>query len=109
MAPLSVSLTMLILDQMNDILCNGDLAYTTPFLVGAGAPLPILTTWSKGISSSALEVKYYNANSLSAIQQLVTHEEDFGVVSQALLQEDFDLMPDVALMPAFIFAVVPGT
>jgi hypothetical protein len=107
-APLDVSLRKRLIDILATVQCNGEEAYASEFLIGIGTPLPVFPAWANAWGSANRKAKYYDASSLQAKEDLVTYVEDFGVTSNGMAQTYYDRMPDVALFPATVFALVPG-
>jgi phosphate transport system substrate-binding protein len=106
--PIDVSLRKNILDLFTSVRCNDEQALATSYLVGAGPSLPLYTAWAVAQSTSASTVKYFEATSAQAKQQLRTFDEQFGATSNGLEAEWYSAIPDVALVPATIYAIVPG-
>lgn len=106
--PIDVSLRKNILDLFTSVRCNDEQALATSYLVGAGPSLPLYTAWAVAQSTSASTVKYFEATSAQAKQQLRTFDELFGATSNGLEAEWYSAIPDVALVPATIYAIVPG-
>jgi hypothetical protein len=107
-APLPVSFRKKLVNKLGTVLCNGEKAYTSSFLIGVGTQITLFTSWAVAWSTEATTMKYYQSLSSTAKDQLVTFDEDYGVVSNGLARSYYDLMPDVAIMPAAAYAVVPG-
>jgi phosphate transport system substrate-binding protein len=106
--PIDVSLRKNILDLFTRVQCNGEQALATSYLIGAGPPLPVYTAWTVGQSTSAATIKYFEATSLQAKQQLRTFDEQFGATSNGLEAEWYSNIPDIALVPMTIYAIVPA-
>jgi hypothetical protein len=107
-APLDVSLRKRLVSLLNTVRCNGQQAYSTAYLIGLGAPLSLITSWSVAWSSLDTKMKYYVGTSNDAKQQLKTYDVDFGLVNDGLSEEWVGQMSDAALMPMAAYAMAPG-
>jgi hypothetical protein len=107
-APLPVSFRKKLVSLLSTVNCNGEKAYTSSFLIGVGTQITLFTSWAVSWSTDTTTMKYYQSLSSIAKDQLFTLDEDYGVVSNGLSASDYELMPDVAIMPAAAYAVVPG-
>lgn len=107
-APLDVSLRERLVSLLNTVRCNGQQAYSTAYLIGLGAPLSLITSWSVAWSSLDTKMKYYVGTSYDAKQQLKTYDVDFGLVNDGLSEEWVGQMSDAALMPMAAYAMAPG-
>jgi phosphate transport system substrate-binding protein len=105
--PIDVSLRKNILDLFTRITCNGDRALDTSYLIGAGPPLPVYIAWAVAESTTDASIKYFEATSLQAKNQLHTFDEQFGATSNGLEDEWYETIPDIALMPAVVYALAP--
>jgi hypothetical protein len=108
-APLDVSLRMRAIALLNTVQCNGQPAFEKSFLIGIGTPLPLWIQWGISWSSATTGVKYYQENSAIGKEHLAQYNEDFGVTTNGLSADSYELMDDAALLPATALAVVPGT
>jgi hypothetical protein len=104
-APLSERLRERVLDLLRQVRCNGNQAYTTAYLTGIGAPLPVFSSWAVSWSTQALRMKYFSGMSADARLQVPTFEVDFGVVTDGLT----DGAADIVLAPLVASAIVPST
>jgi hypothetical protein len=107
--PLNVSLRKRLIDRLTSVQCNGQKAVTTPYLIGIGPALPLYTSWAVAQSGLASKVKYYASTSKEAKENLASHDEDFGTTNDGLSPKWLSLISDVAIMPAAVFAIAPGT
>lgn len=107
-APLDVSLRERLVSLLNTVRCNGQQAYSTAYLIGLGAPLSLITSWSVAWSSLDTKMKYYVGTSYDAKQQLKTYDVDFGLVNDGLSEEWVGQMSDATLMPMAAYAMAPG-
>jgi hypothetical protein len=107
-APLDVSLRERLVSLLNTVRCNGQQAYSTAYLIGLGAPLSLITSWSVAWSSLDTKMKYYVGTSYDAKQQLRTYDVDFGLVNDGLSEEWVGQMSDAALLPMAAYAMAPG-
>jgi hypothetical protein len=106
---LSLSLRKALINLLGTVQCNGESAFKKPYVIGAGSPVSLMRTLAGVWSTSAAVIEYYPASSTVAKQQLVDLTEHFGVVSTGLSTEWTDQVPDMTLMPAFAYAMSPGT
>jgi ABC-type phosphate transport system substrate-binding protein len=106
--PIDESLRKNVLDLLTHVQCNGERALAASYLIGAGPPLPVYTAWTVAQSTTAATIKYFEAASSQAKQQLLTFDEQFGATSNGLEAEWYSSIPDVALVPATIYAIVPA-
>jgi hypothetical protein len=97
-----------VIDQLPTVRCNGEQAYTTAYLVGAGPQLPVYTSWAIARTSGTTQLKFFESEPTPAKKLLVTYQEDYGATSNGLSATWYSLMPDVALMPVAVYAIVPG-
>jgi hypothetical protein len=104
-----VSLRKYIIDRFNDIECNGEKVASTSYLIGTGPPLPLYSAWTVAFSTAQATFKYFSSTSLQAKEQLIAFGEQFGTTSTGLEARWYEAIDDVALLPATIYAVVPGT
>jgi hypothetical protein len=107
-APLDIGLRKKLINQLNGVQCNGQQAFTKAFLVGVGAELSLMTSWSVSWSSDQSKLKYYQETSTVAKEQLVQYNSDFGVSVNALTDGWVQQMSDVGQIPAAAFALAPG-
>ena len=108
-APLDVSLRMRAIALLNTVQCNGQPAFEKSFLIGIGTPLPLWIQWGISWASATTGVKYYQENSAIGREHLSQYNEDFGVTTNGISADSYELMDDAALLPATALAVVPGT
>jgi phosphate transport system substrate-binding protein len=106
--PIDEGLRKNILDLFPLVQCNGERALAASYLIGAGPPLPIYTAWAVAQSTSAATIKYFEAASTQAKQQLLTFDEQFGATGNGLEAEWYTNIPDIVLVPATIYAIVPA-
>jgi hypothetical protein len=104
-APLSERLRERVLDLLRQVQCNGNQAYTTAYLAGIGAPLPVFSSWAASWSTQALRMKYFNGTSADAREQVPHCEVEFGVVTDGLTGGT----ADIVLAPLVASAIVPST
>jgi ABC-type phosphate transport system substrate-binding protein len=107
-APIDVSLRERLIGLLNTVECNGKTAYETTYLVGAGTPLPLMTSWAVSWSSQLSKMKYFEGTSSNAKQQLSSGDVLFGVVGDGLSAEWYAKMSDAAIMPLTAYALVPA-
>lgn len=107
--PLALGLHKRIIDLLGTVQCNGEQAFSVPYLVGAGSPITVVRTWTSAWSSATTAVEYYQASSNQAKQQLVTYNEDFGIISTGLSADWYAQMEDAVLLPLTVYAATPGT
>ncbi|ELR24201.1 serine/threonine protein kinase [Acanthamoeba castellanii str. Neff] len=106
--PIDVSLRKYIIDRFNDFECNGEKVASTSYLIGTGPPLPLYSAWTVAFSTAQATFKYFSSTSLQAKEQLIAFGEQFGTTSTGLEARWYEAIDDVALLPATIYAVVPG-
>jgi hypothetical protein len=104
-----VSLRKNVIDLISRVACNGEQASPTSYLISTGPPLPLYTAWTVAYSTAQAKFKYYDSTSLEAKKQLRTFDEHFGTTSNGLEGTWYSTIDDVALLPATIYAIVPGT
>ncbi len=95
-------------DQLPTVRCNGEQAYATTYLIGTGPPLPVYTSWAIARTSGTTKLKFFASEPTPAKQLLVTYQEDYGATSNGLSATWYSRIPDVALMPVAVYAIVPG-
>jgi ABC-type phosphate transport system substrate-binding protein len=54
-----------LIDELGTIICNGQQALSTAFILGSGAPFSVMQAWANSYQASQLTVKY-NAVSTQA-------------------------------------------
>jgi phosphate transport system substrate-binding protein len=106
--PIDVSLRKNILDLFTQVTCNGDRALDTSYLIGAGPALPVFTAWAVAQSTTTASIKFFEATSVQAKNQLYTFDEQIGATGNGLEPEWYESIPDVALVPATVYAIVPS-
>lgn len=94
--------------QLPTVRCSGEQAYATTYLIGTGPPLPVYTSWAIARTSGTTKLKFFESEPTPAKQLLVTYQEDYGATSNGLSATWHSRMPDVALMPVAVYAIVPG-
>jgi phosphate transport system substrate-binding protein len=105
--PLEVRLRTKVLDLLAQVQCNQRAALDTSYVVGAGPSLPVFTAWAVDQSTSKTTIKYYEATSLQAKQQLASLDEHFGATVEGIEPSWFDSVPDLAVVPAAAYAIGP--
>lgn len=108
-APLPVSFRKKLISLLGDVQCNDKQAYSTSFLIGTGTQIGLFTSWSVAWSSGSTEMKYYESLPEVSNQQLETYDADYSVTSTGIGEQWFSRIPDLAVLPAAAYAVVPGT
>jgi hypothetical protein len=109
LVPIDVSLRQNLLDVFASIQCNNATAIDTDFLIGAGPPLPIFTAWTTDQSTNDVTIKYFESTSQQAKSQLASFDEEFGTTIDGIEAEWTTTIPDIALLPAAVFGMVPST
>jgi hypothetical protein len=107
--PLDVSLRKGVIDALSVIKCRGQPAFSTNYLVGSGTGLSLFTAWSVARASSTSKMKFFASSSDEAKRQVTNYDLHYGVTSNGLSADWAAQMPDVELMPAAVYALLPGT
>jgi hypothetical protein len=104
-APLAQFLRVRLIDWLSTVLCNGQRALSSQYLIGTGAPLSLHTAWSVAYSSGEVKVKYFVATAVEARENMA----DFVASNNGADLDMRSLVPDVAFMPATAVAIAPGS
>jgi hypothetical protein len=66
--PLDTAYRRNLIDLMGTILCNGDRASGSAYVIGLGGPLPVYTSWASEYTDSSLKLKYFSSDALTSIK-----------------------------------------
>lgn len=97
-----------LVDLLRKVTCNGRNAYNTAFIVSAGSPLSIFTSWSVGWTAGRTHAKYYSSTSMEARTLLRRYDVDYAVTTNGLSRLEAAMMPDAVVLPLTFSAIALG-